>query len=77
MLLQVFRRLQIERWIFADSGMRAGAGFHRHDSIGGDQAAALDALGIFFGDQIIGNDGDLGPASDETRNQLLKQRGFS
>ena len=52
----------IQRRIFADDGVRAGAGLDGRYPRRIDQAGAAQPLGVLLGDEIIGDDGDVDAA---------------
>ena len=69
--------LDVEGWVLADDGVRAGACFDGHDALGIDQSASAEPLGVLLGDQIVGDNSQLGAACLEPRDQLLEQGGFA
>src|SRR5581483_119365 len=74
--LQLIGCLDVQRWVLANRRVGAGPRLHRHYTGGIDQTAALHALGVFFGHQVIGDDGNVSAALDEARDQLLEQSGL-
>ncbi len=57
--------------------MRAGAGLHRRHPCRVDQARAPQPLGIFLGDEIIGDDREIDATRTKHRNEPLDQRGLA
>ena len=49
-------RLEIDRSILADRGMRTAAGFHADDALGGERFVAHQELRIFLGVDVVGDD---------------------
>ena len=67
----------VERRVFADHGVRAGAGFDGGDARRIDQAGAPQPLGIFLGDEIVGDNGKIDAAAGQDRDQALDQCGLA
>ncbi len=57
--------------------MRAGAGLDGGDARRVDQAGTAQPLGIFLGDEIVGDDGEVDAAAGQDRDQAFDQRGLA
>ena len=75
--LELVAGRDIQRRIFADDGVRAGAGFDAGDPRRIDEAGAAQPLGVLLGDEIVGDDGEVDAAADQDRDQPLDQGGLA
>ena len=72
--VQTLRRLDVEGRVLADDGVGAGSGLHRQHPFGVDQLAPAQALGVFPGDEVVGDDGKVHPLAPQQRDQPFHQR---
>ena len=57
--MNLFKCEQVARYVLSDGGMGTTAGFHGANAIGAERLVADKELSIFFGKNVIGNDGHI------------------
>ena len=59
---RVVDRVEVDRGVLADGGVRAAAGLDAHDALGRERAASHQELRVLLGVDVVGDDGDLEPS---------------
>ena len=69
-------RGEIDRGVLANGGVRAAAGFHAGDAIGGERARAHQIFGVPLGVDVVGDGGDFVSVA-QLLAQQIHQRGLA